>query len=95
MVQVQTYLNHPTYGQAKSLPGVVRAVKGRHSSGASAVKANLAPISTSTKQDDAKPQNQYAGFGCAKAFFRVLAYILCILRIMFSSLVIYNMFTMQ
>ena len=94
MVQVQTYLNHPIYGQTTSLPGAIRAVKVRHLSGASAVNANLAPNLASTKQDNAKPQNQYAGFGCAKAFFKVLAYILCILLVVFSSLVIYNMFTM-
>ena len=97
MVQVQTYFHHPIYGQTRSLPSAVRAVKGRHSSSASAVNANLAPVSASTKQDNinAKPQNQYAGFGCANAFFKVLAYILCTLLIMFSSLVIYNMFTLQ
>ena len=95
VVQAQTYFHHPTYGQTKSLPDAVRAVKRRHLSGASAVNANLAPISATTKQDDAKPQNHYAGFDCAKAFFKVLAHILCVLFIMFSSLVIYNMVTMQ
>ena len=73
----------------------VKAVKRRHSSGASAVNANLAPVSATTKQNNAKPEYQYAGFGCAKAFFKVLAYFLCVLFIMFSSLVIYNMVTMQ
>ena len=95
IIQVQTYFHHPTYGQTRSLLGAVRAVKTRHSSGASAVNANLAPIAATTKQDNAKPQNQYAGFGCAKAFSKVLAYILCILFIMFSSLEMYNMLTMQ
>jgi len=93
MVQLQTYLHHPTYGQTRSLPDAVKAVKRRHSSGASAVNANLAPISATTKQDNAKPEYQYAGFAYAKAFFKVLAYILCVLFIMFSSLVIYNMVT--
>ena len=66
MVQVQTYLHHPTYGQTRS-------------------------ISATTKQDNAKPEYQHAGFGCAKAFFKVLAYILSILSIMFLSFLIYNM----
>ncbi len=77
----------------QKLAGCCQAVKRRHSSGASAVNANLAPISATTKQDNAKPEYQYAGFAYAKAFFNVLAYILCVLFIMFSSLVIYNMVT--
>ena len=95
MVRVQTYLHHPTYGQARSLPGAVKAVKRRHSCGASAVNASLAPTLATTNQDNAKPEYQYAGFDCAKAFLKVLAYILCALFIMFSSLVIFNMVTMQ
>ncbi|DBA90743.1 TPA: hypothetical protein ACH3X1_003951 [Trebouxia sp. C0004] len=70
MVRIQTYLHHPTYGQVRSLPDAVRAVKGRHSSGAPAVNASLAP--TSAIVDNAKPEYQSAGFGCpiAKAFFK-------------------------
>lgn len=91
----ETYLHHPTYGQVRSLPDAVRAVKGRHSSGAPAVNASLAP--TSAIVDNAKPEYQSAGFGCpiAKAFFKVLAYTLCALFVLFSSLVVYNMVTMQ
>ena len=75
IVQVQTYFHHPTYGQIRSLPDAVRVGKRHHSSSASesAVTANPAPISASTEQDTTKPE--YAGFGCAKAFFMVLAYI--------------------
>ncbi|DBB10008.1 TPA: hypothetical protein ACH3X3_001596 [Trebouxia sp. C0006] len=71
MVRIQTYLHHPTYGQVRSLPDAVRAVKGRHSSGAPAVNASLAP--TSAIVDNAKPEYQSAGFGCpiAKAFFKM------------------------
>jgi len=95
MVRIQTYLHHPTYGQARSLPDAVKAVKGRHSSGAPAVNASLAP--TSAIVDNAKPEYQSAGFGCpiAKAVFKVLAYTLCTLFVLFSSLVVYNMVTMQ
>ena len=95
MVRIQTYFHHPTYGQARSLPDAVKAVRRRHSSGASAVNANLAPISAIV--DNAKPEYQSAGFGCpiAKAFFKVLAYTLCTLFVLFSSLVVYNMVTMQ
>ncbi len=95
MVRLQTYLHHPIYGQARRLPDAVKAVKRRHSSGASAVNASLAPTSATSNQDNTKPEYQYAAFDCAKAFFKVLAYILCVLFIMFSSLVIYNMVTMQ
>ena len=44
MVRIQTYFYHPTYGQARSLPDAVKAVKGRHSSGAPAVNASLAQL---------------------------------------------------
>ena len=95
MVRIQTYLHHPTYGQVRSLPDAVRAVKGRHSSGAPPMNASLAP--TSAIVDNAKPEYQSAGFGCpiAKVFFKVLAYTLCALFVLFSSLVVYNMVTMQ
>ena len=97
IVPVQTYLHHPTYGQARSLPGAVNAVKRRHSSGASVVNASPAPTLATVKPDNAKSEYQSRRFDCptAKAFFKVVAYILGAMIVMFSSLVIYNMVTMQ
>ena len=73
------------------LSDAVRAIVRRHSSTASAVNANLAPISATTKQYVTQPDY----FGCVKACSKVLAYILCVLIVMFSGLVLYTMVAME
>ncbi|KAL3160365.1 hypothetical protein ABBQ32_010696 [Trebouxia sp. C0010 RCD-2024] len=93
----EAYFHHPTYGKARSLPDAVRAVKGWHSSSTSVVNASLAPTVATVKQDNAKLDNQSASFDwpAAKAFLKAVAYILCAVFVLFSSLVIYNLVTMQ
>lgn len=97
MVGIQAYFHHPTYGQARSLPDAVRAVKRWHSSSTPVVNASLAPTVATVKQDNAKLEYQSASFDwpTAKAFLKAVAYILCAVFVLFSSLVIYYLVTMQ